>query len=82
MEFKTEREEISASEVPADIRRQIDGEKFLNYVETIYEKAQNYFYGWNGCPVDNSKALELYIEAKNLGHNKAADKLRDFWNIY
>lgn len=81
------REQVSASEVPEEIRRQIEGGSSKNYypsgsdsAETFYQKAQNYYYGSNGYYKDRLKAKELYLKAAKLGHNRAKNVLRQqYW---
>ncbi len=43
--------------------------------QEFYQCANEYFYGWNGRPVDKAKARELYIKAANAGHVGAYTQL-------
>ncbi|MBR6013430.1 MAG: hypothetical protein IK062_06570 [Selenomonadaceae bacterium] len=83
------REQVSASDVPADIRAQIEGGNFSSNSGEYFSSAQEYYqagneycYGWNGRSVNKSKAKELYLEASSRGHGGAATQLRNIWGIY
>ena len=78
--FKTEREEISASEVPEDIRRQIE-EKNSPIAENFFKAAENYFYGLKGCLIDRNAAKNLYEKAAEEGHKSARNKLKNLFGI-
>ena len=89
-ELKTDKshEQVSASDVPADIRAQIEGGNFSASSREYFSSAQEYYqagneycYGWNGRPVNKSKAKELYLEARRRGHDGAANQLRSIWGI-
>ena len=76
----TKREQISASQVPADIRRQIEGQSTLNFnnmsAQELYQAGNEFYYGWNGRSVDRIMAHSLYRESASRGHSRAQDQLR------
>ena len=89
--FETEREEISASEVPADIRRKIESrtKKFSSIIyfpsaedsaEMICDRANKHYYGLNNYELDKSRAFELYIKAAVKGHSGAKNALKTLYN--
>ena len=75
------REQVSASEVPEEIRRQIEGQtKNLSPMESaqmLYDKANYYYYNQR----DTQKAFELYKEAADKGLWKAKYQLKNIWSI-
>ena len=80
------REQVSASEVPEEIRRQIEGGSSRNYypsdsdsAETFYQKAQNYYYGLNGYSRNLTIAESFYKRAASAGHYEAKQKLRELF---
>ena len=79
------REQVSASEVPEEIRKQIEGQtKNLSPMESaqeIYDMANNYYYGLNGYKQDKSKAKGLYYKAADKGLWKAKSQLKNIWSI-
>lgn len=90
-ELKTDktREQVSASDVPEEMRRQIEGGSFSTSSREHFSSAQEYYqagneycYGWNGRHVNKAKAKELYLEASSRGHSGAATQLRNIWGIY
>ena len=90
LQTSTDRKQISASDVPADIRAQIEGGgnfstssgEYFYSAQECYQAGNEYCYGWNGRPVNKSKAKELYLEASSRGHGGAATQLRNIWGIY
>ena len=78
--FKTEREEISASEVPANIREQIEGE-ISKKIKNWYRYANEYFYGLNGEREDKERAKKFYILAAKAGHGESKKILKNFYKI-
>ena len=79
-ELKTDktREQVSASEVPEEIRRQIEGGRSnissSSPSAKVFYEAENYFYGRNGFPVNVYKAKQLYIKAHRMGYTEAANR--------
>ena len=73
-EAKTSREKISASDVPKDIRRQIEGRQ-NSKADTWCRMANEYYKGLNGRPIDLKLAKEFYKKAANAGNQQAAKKL-------
>lgn len=45
----------------------------------LYQRANNYFYGWNGYEKNQKEAKKLYIQAANLGHEVAKIQLREYF---
>ncbi len=43
--------------------------------QELYQRANEYFYGWNGRAVDKEIARELYVKAANAGHVGAYTQL-------
>ena len=78
--FKTECEEISVFDVPADIRRQIE-EKNSPIAENFFKAAENYYYGLKGCLIDRNAAKNLYEKAAEEGHKGAKNQLKKIWGI-
>lgn len=72
-EAKTTRRQISASDVPDDIRRQIEAGSIPEYgsPQDYYQWDNEYYYGWNGRAVDHRKAKECFQRARNAGHEGA-----------
>lgn len=84
------REQVSASDVPADIRAQIEGRtknfKSKSSLSNNEKKAKNwyryaneYYYGLNGESVDYSIAKTFFQMAADAGHFEAKKKLRELF---
>ena len=82
------REQVSASEVPDDIRAMIeDGNSYsknyypseLDEAQAIYDAANNYYYGFNGYQQNKSKAKGLYLKAADKGLWKAKNQLKNLY---
>ncbi|MBR1646626.1 MAG: sel1 repeat family protein [Selenomonadaceae bacterium] len=43
--------------------------------QDLYQRGNEYFYGWNGRAVDKEIARQLYVKAANLGHVGAHNQL-------
>ena len=77
-EAKTSREQISASDVPDDVRRQIEGDLRIQNetdADILYQMGNEYYYGWNGRRVDHLKAKECFKKAKDAGHKGAKQQI-------
>lgn len=48
--------------------------------QELYQRANEYFYGWNGRAVDKEIARQLYVKAANLGHVGAHTQLAKYFN--
>ena len=51
----------------------------LSDPQEIYQKANNYYYGWNGCSKNENKALTLFKKAANAGHEGAQRQINKIW---
>ena len=73
-EAKTSREKISASDVPDDIRRQVESQN-NSYADTCYRMANEFYYGLKGINVNHQVARGLYKKAADAGHEGARRQL-------
>ena len=82
---KTTTRQISSSLVaeylsPEEMRR-IEGSSDEDAAQTLYNKAQDYCYGWNCQRKDEVEARDLYYRAAELGHRGAKIQLKNLWGI-
>ena len=87
-EAKTSREKISASDVPDDIRRQIEGSRQVEgsrrshrtdvkySPQQYYEMGMEYYYGRNGRPINRTTAEVFLRRAAGSGHEAAGRQMR------
>lgn len=47
--------------------------------QELYQKGNDYYYGWNGCSKDEDKAYDFYVRAANAGHAGAKNQLKNIW---
>ena len=85
LQTSTDRKQVSASDVPEDIRRQIEGQT-KNFQSNQEKKAKNwfryaneYYYGLNGEKIDKNQAKKFFEMAANAGHYEAKKKLRELF---
>lgn len=81
-EVKTTREQISASEVPDDVRRQIEGKSGIRYNDDVkyspeqyYTLANEYYYGY-GRQINRTTAKVFFQRAADAGHEAALRQLK------
>ena len=85
--IRTEKERMLDSEIPEDVRRQVeeyDSQSNSNYVSSpqdFYQAANEFFYGWNGRKVNKDQAFKLYQRAAEAGHKRAQNKLKMEWGL-
>ena len=77
---KTTREQISASDVPDDIRRQVEGSRQVesqnnSQADIYYRMANEFYYGLKGINVNHQVARGLYKKAADAGHEGARRQL-------
>ena len=81
-EAKTSREKISASDVPEDIRRQVEGSRRSHRTDVkyspqqYYEMGMEYYYGRNGRPINRTTAEVFLRRAAGSGHEAAGRQMR------
>lgn len=80
------REQVSASDVPEEIRRQIEGGTSKNVqsntekkIKNWYRYANEYYYGLNGESVNYDKAKKFFKLAADAGHYESQKKLRELF---
>ena len=76
------REEISASEVPEDVRRQVEASTSIDarFADSYYNSAYYYLTGSNGYPKNLDKSFELFELAARAGHSASKSALRKYFN--